>query len=124
MIISAPFNVFHSSKELEKSTNRFFNKFLANNISRFLVKYKHLFENDYDFNVISKCHSLREIDTHFTSKLFGYQSCDDYYRDACLDAKVQDIQTPTIFLNAADDMFSPCECMLNSILFLILKALS
>lgn len=38
MIISAPFNVTHSAKELEKSTNLFFNKFLAMNISRFLVK--------------------------------------------------------------------------------------
>jgi predicted alpha/beta-fold hydrolase len=52
---------------------------------------------------------LRQIDIHFTSKLFGYESCDDYYRAACLDAKIQDIRTPTLFLNAADDMFSPCE---------------
>jgi predicted alpha/beta-fold hydrolase len=38
MIISAAFNTHKSANELEKSTNRFFNKFLAHNISRFLVK--------------------------------------------------------------------------------------
>ena len=38
MIISSAFNTFMSANELEKSTNRFFNKFLAKNISRFLVK--------------------------------------------------------------------------------------
>ena len=38
MIISAPFNVFHSAKELERSTNVFFNKFLAKNISKYCVK--------------------------------------------------------------------------------------
>ena len=32
---------------------------------------------------------------------------EDYYKDSCLDAKVQSINTPTLFLNAADDMFSP-----------------
>ena len=70
-------------------------------------RYKHLFEKDFDFNVITRCNTLRDVDTHFTSKLFGYQTCEDYYREACIDTKIQNIQTPTIFLNAADDMYSP-----------------
>ena len=60
---------------------------------------------------------MREVDTHFTSKLFGYRTCEEYYTEACLDAKVQDIQTPTIFLNAADDMFSPCSGKLRKLNF-------
>jgi predicted alpha/beta-fold hydrolase len=41
------------------------------------------------------------------SKQFGYASWEDYYRDACLDSKIQNIKVPTLFLNSCDDMFSP-----------------
>ena len=40
------------------------------------------------------------------SKMFGYDSLEDFYRDGCLDAKIENIRIPTLFLNAADDMLS------------------
>jgi abhydrolase domain-containing protein 1/3 len=111
MILSAPFNIFQSALELEKSENYFFNKILTNTLSKYIQRYLHLFQQDstanYDFHALTRCRSLRDIDTHFVTKQFGYQTLDDYYRDACLDSKVKDIRTPTLFLNAADDMFSP-----------------
>lgn len=111
MILSAPFNIFQSAQELEKSENLFFNKVLTNTLSKYIQRYIHLFQQDstanYDFQALNRCRSLRDIDTHFVTKQFGYQTLDDYYRDACLDTKVKDIRTPTLFLNAADDMFSP-----------------
>jgi len=110
MIISAPMNVFYSCRELEKAHNFFtFNKFLARQIGKYFSKHKHLFESDerYDCKAISRCISIRDFDTQFVSKQFGYNSCEDYYRDACLDAKIQNIKVPTLFLNAGDDMFSP-----------------
>jgi predicted alpha/beta-fold hydrolase len=64
-------------------------------------------DKNIDCNAISKAKSLREFDTLFVTKHFGYESCDDYYRDACLDNKIQNIRVPTLFLNAGDDMFSP-----------------
>lgn len=54
-----------------------------------------------------KCNSIRDFDIRFTIKQFGYESWETYYKDACLDAKIQNIKIPTLFLNAADDMFSP-----------------
>jgi abhydrolase domain-containing protein 1/3 len=38
MVVSAPFNLLTSANELEKSTNLFFNKILANNISKYCIK--------------------------------------------------------------------------------------
>ncbi len=75
----------------------------------FSHRYQHLFEGDekYDCSAIVKSNSLRDFDTQFVSKQFGYESCDAYYKDACLDAKIQNIKVPTLFLNAGDDMFSP-----------------
>ena len=34
-------------------------------------------------------------------------SRDDYYRDCGLEDRIPNIKVPTLFLNAADDMFSP-----------------
>ncbi len=48
-----------------------------------------------------------EFDKHFISKQFGHETLDDYYRDCSIDAKLQNIRVPTLFLNSADDMFSP-----------------
>jgi len=103
-------NIFYSCKELEKAHNFFiFNKFLARQIGRYFSKHKHLFKDDerFDCAAIAKCISIRDFDTQFVSKQFGYASCEDYYKEACLDAKIQNIKVPTLFLNAGDDMFSP-----------------
>ncbi len=110
MIVSAPMNVFYTCEELEKTQNFFlFNRFLARNLSRYFHKYKHLFETDqrFDCSTIARCSSIRDFDTHFVSKQFGYSSVEEYYKDGCLDAKISNIRTPTLFLNAGDDMFSP-----------------
>jgi abhydrolase domain-containing protein 1/3 len=110
MIVSAPFNVFYSAQELEKTYNFFmFNRHLTKNLSRYFSKHQHLFEADgrYDCAAIAKCNSIRDFDTQFVSKQFGYDSCEAYYKDSCLDNKIGNIRVPTLFLNAADDMFSP-----------------
>lgn len=51
--------------------------------------------------------TIREIDSHFTTKQFGYKSIDEYYRDATLDDKLHLIEVPTLCLSAADDPFQP-----------------
>lgn len=110
MIVSAPMNVFYSCKELERTHNFFvFNRVLTRNLSRYFTKYKHLFEADekYDCKSITEAISIRDFDTKFVAKQFGYESCEAYYQDSCLDAKIQNIKIPTLFLNASDDMFSP-----------------
>ena len=56
---------------------------------------------------MAKASCIRDFDTLFVAKQFGYESVEAYYRDACLDDKVTDIKVPTLFLNAEDDMFSP-----------------
>jgi predicted alpha/beta-fold hydrolase len=68
-----------------------------------------VFEKDkrIDLNKVFECKTLLEFDTHFVAKISGFESTEDYYHAANVDWKLKLIRTPTLFLNAADDMFSP-----------------
>ena len=67
----------------------------------------------YDF----QSSAIREFDSRVTSKLFGYESCEHYYREASLHDKIHALQVPVLTLNAADDPFSPLHGTFLCVLF-------
>ncbi len=112
MIISSPFNIPVSCDNMEKPHYMYtFNRFLAHQLRKYINKHRHYWVNDdkYDVDAISKACTLKKIDSLFVCKNFGYNNVMDYYTEASLDAKIKNIQTPTLFLNACDDFISP-EC--------------
>lgn len=108
MIVSVVWNVFESAKSLEEPINLFiFNRMLCNHLKEAVIRHEHLFKDKFDLKAVYDSCTIRDFDESFTSKLFGYQSNDDYYRDACIDKKLHDIKIPLLCVNAADDPFSP-----------------
>ena len=51
--------------------------------------------------------TIRQFDSSFTAKLFGYDSYQEYYNDANIHLKLHQVKIPVLALNAADDPFSP-----------------
>lgn len=115
LIISVPWNVFEATKNTEENYfNLMLNKHLASNLRRTVERYHTSdvgpFES-IDFDTLLKSQTIREFDSHFTAKQFGYKNVDEYYRDATLDEKLHLIEVPTLCLNAADDPFQPLEAI-------------
>lgn len=114
VIISVPWNAFAAVKNTEENYfNLILNKYLTNNLCRKIQKYKAANINFFnvDIDTTLKSQTVREFDTNFTSKQFGYSNVEDYYRDASLNNKLHLIEVPTLCLNAADDPFQPLQAI-------------
>lgn len=58
---------------------------------------------------IQQSQTIREFDSNFTARHFGYKNVEEYYSNATLHDKLHLIQVPTLCLNAADDPFQPLQ---------------
>ncbi|XP_056409605.1 phospholipase ABHD3-like isoform X2 [Hyla sarda] len=112
LVFSAPWNVFVSTASLEQPLNYLlFNHSLATTLRTTVNKFRDVIGRDLDVDAILQSRSIREFDERYTSIVFGYGSCDDYYRAASPHDKLRTITTPVLCLNAADDPFSPGEAL-------------
>ena len=68
--------------------------------------------------------SISQFDEHLTAPLFGYQTVEDYHKDATNSDKLHKISIPYICLTATDDPFVPEKCMLNAIVQLLVKVVN
>lgn len=55
--------------------------------------------------------TIKEFDSRFTSKHFGYKDVDSYYAQATLHNKLHKIKVPLLCLSAADDPFQPLDAI-------------
>ncbi|XP_041660387.1 phospholipase ABHD3-like isoform X1 [Cheilinus undulatus] len=108
LTISVPWDAHKSSASMEEPLNwLLFNKYLTNGLCRAVTRHRKILEKVVDVDYVLKARTIREFDERFTSLLFGYKSCSEYYHDASPDRKLPNTAVPILCLNAADDPFSP-----------------
>lgn len=111
-IISVPWDVQKGTLSIEKPyLNSMLGKHLTSRLIQTLAQYEILNKSrhDIDFETIFKSKTIKEFDTNFTSKHFGYKDVDHYYSMATLHNKLHRIPVPLLCLSAADDPFQPLE---------------
>ncbi|XP_017486191.1 PREDICTED: phospholipase ABHD3-like [Rhagoletis zephyria] len=111
-IISVPWNVHKAIDSIEQPIlNNLLGRVLAQSMYHTLKSsglHKH---QELDMRSIKSCRSIRQFDTEFTIKHFGYPSVEDYYNDATLQDKLHHISVPLLCLSAADDPFQPLDAI-------------
>uniref|UniRef100_A0A1A8GEA0 Ig-like domain-containing protein n=1 Tax=Nothobranchius korthausae TaxID=1143690 RepID=A0A1A8GEA0_9TELE len=106
--ISVAWDALKSSNSMEEPLNwLLFNKHLTSGLCRTVTRHRKILEKVVDIDYVLKARTIREFDERFTSLLFGYKTCIDYYDDASPGKKLPNTVVPILCLNAADDPFSP-----------------
>ncbi|XP_024660969.2 phospholipase ABHD3-like [Maylandia zebra] len=106
--ISVPWDALKFSSSMEEPLNwLLFNRHITKSLHQILNRHRKILEKVVDVDYVLKARSIREFDERFTSLMFGYSSCMDYYRDASPGKKLPNTAVPILCLNAADDPFSP-----------------
>lgn len=108
MCISVIWDLKATNDSMENSVKMvLFNRYLAQLLIEKIKKHQHLFEDQVDMDKVLMSTSLREFDTNFTAKMFGFESCDHYYHEASPRHKIHRLRVPVLALSAADDPFLP-----------------
>lgn len=114
MIISVPWDVHKGTISIEKPfLNNWLGRHLASSLCTTVSKYDVLrnHKETIDMDQVLKSKTIKEFDSHFTSKHFGFRDVDHYYSEATLHVKLQKIKVPLLCLSAADDPFQPLDAI-------------
>ena len=110
VLISVCFDTFEGTKSLEKpGLNLLLNRHLANSLVESIKEVKQHFVSNktWDLEQVFTSTTVREFDSRFTAKMFGYKDVVEYYAAARLYHKVENIKVPSLAINAEDDPFQP-----------------
>lgn len=84
--------------------------FQANGLCATVSRYEILKDSGpWDMDQVLRSRTIKEFDSNFTCKHFGFNDVDAYYDAATLHNKLHMIRVPLLCLSAADDPFQPLE---------------
>lgn len=102
---SVPMNLEDSANQLALFSNRVYMK---NFLKTFYIKLKNkqvLFPQHISLDNYEKIKNFKQYDDRYTAPIHGYESAEDYWTRCSCDAVLEDIQVPSLIVNAKDDPF-------------------
>lgn len=108
--ISAPCDLYDCLLQLSNSNNSIYsNRFLASLRQKLKLKQAQFPERLTD-DLIKKVKTLKDFDDLYTSKAHGFVDAMDYYKTCSSLPVLENIDIPTLLLNAANDSFLGVNC--------------
>ncbi|KAI9300874.1 Alpha/Beta hydrolase protein [Cunninghamella echinulata] len=108
--VGNPFDFLASNMSLEASYFRrnIYSKTMANSLKRLYERHPIMKKHpDVDPEKVYAANTIREFDIACTSKVFGYTTVNNYYRDASSSRFIEHVRIPLLCVNALDDPISP-----------------
>ena len=103
--ISAPLYLTEGAYLLNEKNNWLYWYYFKQKINRTAHLKKEQFLNaGIDFYALLAADNFFKVDTLYTAKVFGFESALDYYEKASVLPHLTNLKTPTLLLNALDDM--------------------
>lgn len=115
MIVANPWDLYQSNQYLASSFmgRTVYSPVMAKNLLR-LLKNHHvkLQENkNFDYEKRREVKMISDFDNQYTAPLFGFDTANDYYRNASSVHRLMNIRTPTVIINALDDPIVHEDCI-------------
>ncbi|KAJ7538604.1 hypothetical protein O6H91_11G055900 [Diphasiastrum complanatum] len=105
-----PFDLVIADEDFRKGFNNVYDKSLAKGLRNILKRHVSLFNEiggNYQIMKAVKAKTVRDFDDGLTRVSFGYNSVDDYYKDASSSRSIGDVKIPLLCIQAANDPIAP-----------------
>lgn len=109
---SVPWNLVQGIRYIERpGLSLLFNQYLAYCLKGLVRLHRYQLEGDHllDIKEVLESITVRQFDTRFTAKQFGFDDAEHYYQASTLYHKLDYIKVPFLCLNSGDDIFQPLE---------------
>lgn len=100
--VSAPLDMCTTSQNLRRGVNQIFDRYLLWRQRKELLRENAKLSNE-EREAIESAGSVWELDDRFTSRRFGYDGAEEYYRANSAIDGLERITTPTLLFHAWDD---------------------
>lgn len=112
---SVPLDLLASCVKISQPSNWIYSQRFLKSLSK-KVLHKSKLMNGLDPGLLKKVKTLLEFDDYFTGPMHGFKDALDYYHQCSAIRFLQNIQLPTLLINAANDPFLSPECYPHHVL--------
>jgi hypothetical protein len=106
---SVPLDLYSSSLELAKPSNWIYSRRFLKSLKKKIVE-KGKAMQGLNLDALKHVKSLRNFDDIYTGPLHGFNDAIDYYTKSSAISFLENIQTPTLIVNAKNDPFLSKDC--------------
>ena len=100
---SVPLNLHGSSLQISKPENILYSRRFLRNLKKKVKEKAEQLPDKLDITGMSRISSLIDFDDRYTAPIHGYKDALDYYQRCSSVKFIEDIQIPTLIVNAIND---------------------
>lgn len=108
--ISVPLDLAGSCNKISSGENVIYSKRFLNTLKEKVVKKALAFPGELPVGLLRKIKTLRDFDEYFTGPMHGFSDAEEYYRINSSLQFLDQIEVPTLVLNAQNDPFLSKTC--------------
>ena len=108
--VSVPCNLSGAAKELHAFKNKLYHDRFLKPLVKRLQQKQERFPDAIKIEAITSIKTLYDFDNIYTSKAHGFKDAEDYYKKCSSLQFLDNIEVPTLIINALNDSFLSPEC--------------
>tara|TARA_R110002167_G_scaffold67357_2_gene190376 strand:+ start:755 stop:1714 length:960 start_codon:yes stop_codon:yes gene_type:complete len=108
--ISVPCDLTSSSKHLAQFSHKLYMQNFLKSFKQKLEEKQDRFPDIINIKNFHKIKNFKDFDERYTAPLNGFRSAEQYWQESSSLYYLNQIQVPSLILNALDDPFLPAEC--------------